>query len=383
MISIPLAFIIPMPGIAAAIKVSQGAMPALLRQDNVLPMWLASGIVPIGLLGIILAGLVASEKSSIGGYLSSTATLITMDVIGLLPKKKPTKQSDRRTLWTLRALTVLIGIVMIATSYLAKATQSAIDLYIAMISVVDLPLFVVAIVYGWVETCYARGCGCRLYDGHALGIGGSIARPLGTARRFVRAKHLPALFLLPVLGEGVTAANANRWDTAVIGMVVTGVTVPLVSMFTKQSHPDQVKAIWNARTVSEEELAQGEAFYVWPASVKGRIYFCLMFGSLVMFLASLVLGRYPAQEGYGIARTKMQRFEQTALLIPAQDLPPGITAESRRALLDDLTTLAKNTDPNDERRKPLADSLVPRMKDLMRSYCTWPNPRRRNTAKNT
>lgn len=370
MISIPLAFIIPMPGIAAAIKVSQGTMPAVLRQDNILPMWLASGIVPVGLLGIILSGLVASEKSSIGGYLSSTSTLITMDVIGVFSKGKKTQLSDRQTILVLRALTILVGIVMIATSYLAKASQSAIDLYIGMISVVDLPLFVVAILYGFAwKRATPAGAIAGYSVGMVLGLVVQLRSCLGPgAEAFVDGIYWLYSYV-PILGEGVTAANANRWDTAVIGMVVTGIAVPLMSMFTKQSHPDRVDEVWNARKVSEEERSQGEAFYIWPASVKGRTYFCLMFVGLAVFLVSLVLGKYPAQEGYGIGRIEMQRFEQTALLVPARDLPPGVTAESRRALLDDLTTLAKNRDPTDRRRKPLADSLVPRMKDLMRRYC--------------
>jgi len=73
--------------------------------------------------------------------------------------------------------------------------------------------------------------------------------------------------------------------------------------------------------------------------------------------------------GHGISRMEIRRFEQSALLIPAEDLPTEITIESRRALINDLITLAKNKNPSDQGRKPLADSLVVRMKELMQRYC--------------
>ena len=98
-----------------------------------------------------------------------------------------------------------------------------------------------------------------------------------------------------------------------IGMIVTGITVPLVSMFTKQSHPDQVEAVWTARKISAEDARKARTFNIWPATVKGRVFLCLMLVGLLLFLTSLTLGRYPAQEGYSIGRTRMQRFRADGL----------------------------------------------------------------------
>ena len=95
----------------------------------------------------------------------------------------------------------------------------------------------------------------------------------------------------------------------------------------------------------------------------------MMLVGLAMFLAGLVLGKFPDQEGYNISRTEMRRFEQAALLIPAEELPPEVSPELRQALLDDLTALSKNRDPHDKQRKRVADALVVRMKDLMQQYC--------------
>lgn len=366
-IMIPFAFIIPMPGIAAAIKVSQGTMPAFLEQDNALPMLLSSGMLPIGILGLILCGLFASQLSTIDSNLVSISTLVTLDIINPFRKER---LSSKQTIIMLRIMIVVVGAIMLAMSYMAKAASSAIDLYISIISVVDLPLFVVAIVYGlfWKRSTPA-GAITGYLTGMLLGLAIQLQSHLGPAVQDLVGGIYHLYSYIPILGDGVTIANANSWDTAVIGMIVTAVTVPLVSMFTRQSHPEKVKDIWQRKQVSDEERQHGEVFHIWPVSIQGRFYICLMFASLVIFLAGLTLGKYPAQEGYGISKMEIRKFEQAALLIAPEDLPAPITAESRKALFDDLATLAKNTDPTDDVRKPMADALVVLMKELMTSYC--------------
>jgi len=366
-IMVPFAFIIPMPGIAAAIKVAQGTMPAFLEQDNALPMLLASGVIPIGILGLILCGLLASQLSTIDSALSSSSTLATLDVINVVRKQKLT---DRQTLFMLRLMLLLMGAVMIFTSYLAKKSQSAVDFYIAIVAVVDLPLFVVAIIYGlFSKRATTAGAIAGYVVGMLFGLLINFHNYLGSAVTAFVDGVFKIYSYLPLLGEGVTAANASGWDIAVIGMIVTAVTVPVVSLFTKQTHQAQVNHIWQARHPTEAEHKQGGAFNVWPTSSKGRVCIGTMFLGLVIFFAGLVLGKYPDQKGYSISRLQMRRFEQTAMLIPPEELPPAVSAESRRELFDDLTALAKNTDQSDELRKPLADSLVLRMQNLMKSYC--------------
>ena len=367
LIMIPFAFIIPMPGIAAAIKVSQGTMPAFLEQDNALPMLLASGMVPVGLLGLILCGLLASQLSSIDSVLTSSSTLVTLDVINLSRKKK---LSDKQMLFILRLMLLLLGVVMILTSYLAKAAQSAVDFYIGVISVVDLPLFVVGIIYGLL---WKRATPAGAIVGYVVGMVTGLLLQfhayLGSTVTSFVDRIFSAYAFIPILGEDVTVANANGWDIAVIGMIVTAITVPIVSVFTRQSHPEQVQKIWQAKHISPEERDMSGEFNVWPLSRKGRVYIVIMLAGLIIFLSGFVLGKFPDQQGYSISRLEMHRFEQSALLVTAEDLPAGISAESRQELFNDMNCLARNLDPTDEQRKPLADKLVVRMREFMKKYC--------------
>ena len=91
-------------------------------------------------------------------------------------------------------------------------------------------------------------------------------------------------------------------------------------------------------------------------------------------MAGLVLGKFPDQQGYSISRLEMHRFEQSALLVTAENLPAGISVESRQELFDDINCLARNMDPTDEQRKPLADNVAVRMREFMKKYCDLAKP---------
>lgn len=367
LIMVAFAFIIPMPGIAYSIKTTLGEMPALLKQDNALPYLLASDLVPAGLLGFILCGLLASQISTLDAGLNSAATVFTQDLYLLLRKSRP---SPRAQLFVMRVMTLVIGLVMIASAYWARNAQSGVDLYISIISVVDLPMFVVIVIYGLL---WKRATPAGAIAGYVVGMGFGllvqVRDHLGAwADRLVDGVY-HAYSYLPVLGEGITADNAGGWDTALIGMIVTAIVVPIVSLATRQTKAAEVEEIWKHRGVSGEELETGEVFHIWPASAPGRLFLVVMLLGLLGFVAGSLLGKYPAVTGYGISKLEMRRFEQSALLLAPGQLPPEVTEASRRQLLDDLIAFAK-LDPQapEAERRPLADELAERMRALMSRY---------------
>jgi solute:Na+ symporter, SSS family len=372
LIMVPFAFIIPMPGIAYHIKVAMGTAAPLLQQDNVLPSLLIGGLIPVGILGIVLCGLLASQVSTLDAGLNSAATVFTQDIYKLLFKKNA---SDKETLFMLRLMTVVMGVIMILSAYLAKIANSGVELYITIIAVVDLPLFIVAVVYGlgWKRATPA-GAMVGYVTGMAFGLIIELSKLEQYLGGFSKSLHplvdgvYKCYAYLPILGEGVNRSNAAAWDTAFIGMAITALVVPIVSLMTRQTNPEQVEEIWKHRGISDEEREVGDEFHIWPITAKGRLYISIMLLGLGAFLASCIMGKFPSQQGYSINKLEMVRFEQTALLVPEADLPQSVSKESRQALLDDLRTLAKNTDINDEVRKPLADNCVVRMKEMMQRY---------------
>jgi len=364
LIMIPFSFIIPLPGIAASIQVSQGLIPAFLEQDNVMPALLVSGIIPVGVLGLILCGLLASQFSTLTASLSATTTVATLDVINVVKKKK---MNNRQKLISLRTGLLAVGIAMIFTSIIAKSSQSVIDVMITLFVVLDLPLFVL-ILFGifWKRTTPIAGV-----TGYILGICvGLILKfhgALGSVFTNIAETIYKGYSYFPIFGEGVVINNAQSWDIAIIGMAITAITILLVSLLTKPVTSKDIEEIFDRDNTAH--IGKGEKiFKVWPDHPKGRLSIVTLLIGLVIFISGVIMGKYPAKTGYTIPVVEVQRFEQAALLLTAEDLPEGITVESRRDLLDDLTVLLKMTDKTDEERQPFADELVVRMKELMRQY---------------
>ncbi len=371
LIMVAFAFIIPMPGIAYSIGVSQGIDPPLLTQDNALPRLLSQGLVPIGLLGFVLCGLLASQVSTLDAGLNSAATVFVQDLYLLFFKRKP---SGKHQIMVLRLMTVLMGAITIAAAYWAKLSRSGVDLYLGVITVMDLPMFVVIVIYGLL---YKRATPAGAIAGYLVGVAfGAVVQlrdhihgAFGDAVRHGLEGIYALYSYIPIWGANVTLGNAAIWDTAVIGMIVTAVAVPLVSLFTRQRDPEAVEEVWRNRGVSDEEMETGQVFHLWPRTAPGRFWIWVMLFGLGAFLVGSFMGKFPASTGYGVSRLEMRRFEQSALLLGPQELPAGVTVESRQALLSDLVAFAKLEPTAPESvRKPQADALAARMKEMMSAY---------------
>jgi SSS family solute:Na+ symporter len=75
MLKLPVLFLIVLPGICALVL-----FPNLPRPDMVYPN-LILRVLPVGLVGLVVAGFIAATMVSISSMLNSASTLITMDVI--------------------------------------------------------------------------------------------------------------------------------------------------------------------------------------------------------------------------------------------------------------------------------------------------------------
>ncbi len=88
---------------------NKGGLPAGLNSLTAMPAYLQT-ILPVGVIGIVIAGMLAAEMSTDSGYLLTWATVIYNDLI--LPRtKKP--MSPRNKLLLTRALVVAIGLFLV------------------------------------------------------------------------------------------------------------------------------------------------------------------------------------------------------------------------------------------------------------------------------
>jgi len=103
LLKLPVLFVMVMPGIMA-----RYIFPELANSDMVFPT-LVFKLLPIGVLGLVLAGLLAALMSSIDSTLNSASTLVTMDMVS---KLKPDLGSEQ-LMWIGRGATFIFMLLAV------------------------------------------------------------------------------------------------------------------------------------------------------------------------------------------------------------------------------------------------------------------------------
>ena len=135
----PFALLWILPGLAA-----RSLYPSLPKPEMAVPT-LVVHLIPIGILGCVTAGLLASALSTLGSNLGAVATLLANDIYGRFVNQQAT---PRQLLVAVRVATLCAGALMISITYLVPRLGGAVDAYLTIISIMDMPLFVIAVPYG-------------------------------------------------------------------------------------------------------------------------------------------------------------------------------------------------------------------------------------------
>src|SRR5687768_14144351 len=147
-VTVPIALFCILPGIAMAKLQPVGMNPDLSNPDLAIPALLKT-YLPMagpGLLGIVLCGLVASQIDTITSDVNSVATLFTNDVYRNLKRREPTQ---RELLFVVRLSSLLCAVLMLAMAWGLQYTNTgAVNLNLAVVGILDMPLFIITIVYG-------------------------------------------------------------------------------------------------------------------------------------------------------------------------------------------------------------------------------------------
>jgi len=251
-ITTPFALLWNLPGLAARIL-----QPGLANPDSAVPIMIST-LIPNIVLGFVMVGMISSQLSTISGNLNGVATIFTSDIYENLLQRRA---SQRQILRVARGITVLAGVFMIAFAYLVPVMGGAVEAYLTIIAIMDMPLFVVAIVYGllWKRTNW-QGAIAGYVSGAVAGVIGQF------------------LFHLDF--------NTTTFITAGVALIAT----PLTSLLTRRTDSAALERVWAARTGSEEEQLAGEEFRLLPASGKGKVGMGLLALGLGVFFCGIALG---------------------------------------------------------------------------------------------
>lgn len=251
-ITTPFALLWILPGLAARI-----IFPDLANADSAVPLLITS-LIPNTVLGLVVVGLLSSQLSTISGNLNGVATIFASDVYENVINKKA---SDKDILKIARLITLIVGIGMILFAYLVPILGGAVNAYLTIIAIMDMPLFVIAVIYGllWKRVNW---------QGAVAGyIAGAISGIIG---QFIYGLNF----------------NVTTFITAGTALIIT----PIISLMTKEESNVHIDAIWKARTISEEEIINNNVYNIIPKTMKGKLSLMVLVIGLVLFLIGVVMG---------------------------------------------------------------------------------------------
>ncbi|NQV50690.1 MAG: sodium:solute symporter family protein [Candidatus Marinimicrobia bacterium] len=258
-ITTPFALLWNLPGLAASVL-----YPGLENADQAIPILLAD-MLPNVVLGLVLCGLISSQLSTISGNLNGVATLFTNDIYESLRKRKAT---NKEVLMIARVMTGIVGIFMIGFAFLVPKLGGAVEAYLTVIGIMDMPLFIVAIVYGLL---WKRATSTAALAGYLSGATAGI------------------------IGKFYFGLDFN--STTFLGAAVALIVTPLVSFITKAESPEKLAIVWKARNISDEEIKSGHIYHIIPKTPKGRMAMLVFLSGLILFFIGVFLG----SGGYAIA----------------------------------------------------------------------------------
>jgi SSS family solute:Na+ symporter len=251
-ITTPFALLWNIPGLAARVL-----YPSLPNADMAVPTLLA-GLLPNILLGIVVCGLMSSHLSTISANLNGVATIFASDLYeNLLNRRAAAKEVLR----VARIVTVITGVLMILFAYLVPVLGGAVNAYLTIIAIMDMPLFIIGVVYGLL---WKRANWQGAIAGYLMG---SAAGAIG---QFV--------FKLDF--------NLTTFLTAGVALVVT----PVVAWMTSAPSQRKVDLIWLARSSSEEEEAGNTLYHILPETLAGKLGLGLLATGALIFLAGVLMG---------------------------------------------------------------------------------------------
>jgi SSS family solute:Na+ symporter len=251
-ITTPFALLWILPGLAARVL-----FPDLSNADSAFPV-LVTSLIPNLVLGLVVVGLLSSQLSTISGNLNGVATIFSSDVYENVINRKAT---DKDVLKVARIITLITGIGMILFAYLVPVLGGAVNAYLTIIAIMDMPLFVIAVIYGllWKRINWQGA------------VGGYITGAISG-----------------IIGQFIYGLNFNvtTFITAGTALVVT----PLISLMTKEESNSNIDAIWRAKTISDEEINSNNVYNILPATVKGKLSLTVFGSGLILFLVGVFVG---------------------------------------------------------------------------------------------
>ncbi len=228
-------FVIAAPGVIAAQLVRQGAIEVPVQDAAYSAM--VTEILPMGITGICLAGLLAAIMSSVDSGLCAVGSLITYDFVATSRKRRA--ETDASRLGEGRVVMFIVLVICMIIAPLIRDFQGLFDYLVFVWSLLAPPVFVCVLFGLFDPRATARGAFYTLIVGIVLAIAafGFLQLPL-----FENLRTGAPIYLQNKLNLGFLIA---------IICVITLVTISRLGGSTRADH-DKAAQIATARDQAEE-----------------------------------------------------------------------------------------------------------------------------------
>lgn len=171
-------FIFIIPGLICFAIAKNGVVPAIQHQildangniirdqaQEAFPL-LVAYVLPVGVRGIVVAGLLAALMSSLAGVFNASSTLFTMDFYSRIHKTA----SQKQLVWMGRVATTVMVIIGLLWIPVIRGGRGLYDYLQGVQAYLAPPIFVVFFLGVFWKRLNAKGCMAALITGFVLGI---------------------------------------------------------------------------------------------------------------------------------------------------------------------------------------------------------------------
>ena len=276
-------FLFIIPGLIALALAKTGRVPGLSvmvdAQGNAIPQaaqaafpLMVKDLLPAGLRGIVVAGLLAALMSSMAGAFNASSTLFTMD---LYTKFRP-NASQHQLVWVGRAATVAMVVISLLWIPVIQGARGLYDYLQGVQGYLAPPIFTVFVFGIFNRRLNSKGCLAALLVGFVLGV-------------FRLAVDTPVSLHLPGFADGYTAGsflwivnNLYFQYYSLFIFIVSVIVMVVVSYATAPPRPEQLVGLTYG-TVTVEDRTSSRASWSAREVIASAVVLLLILAAYLYF----------------------------------------------------------------------------------------------------
>ena len=276
-------FLFIIPGLIALALAKTGRVPGLSvmvdAQGNAIPQaaqaafpLMVKDLLPAGLRGIVVAGLLAALMSSMAGAFNASSTLFTMD---LYTKFRP-NASQHQLVWVGRAATVAMVVISLLWIPVIQGARGLYDYLQGVQGYLAPPIFTVFVFGIFNRRLNSKGCLAALLVGFVLGV-------------FRLAVDTPVSLHLPGFADGYTPGsflwivnNLYFQYYSLFIFIVSVIVMVVVSYATAPPRAEQLAGLTYG-TVTVEDRASSRASWSAREVIASAVVLLLIVAAYLYF----------------------------------------------------------------------------------------------------